>query len=179
MAKNDILHGAWSNPTWTVLYGWSISLKIFQLTQWQWWFVPMMHQFQICHFPSKISMNMHMIMWWIFMQCDEWFGKFMSWEEFGKKEHSIWSYESKVMAFWSSMHTWQWLDHISLTIHQMLMILDFLEMGERDIQLSCWTKIHLKLLWWCKIKLNLNQNLSISDHQNGLPFWLQILLGSS
>ena len=53
------------------------------------------------------------------------------------------------MAIWSSMHTWQSFDHISSTIHQMLMILDFLEMGERDIQLSCWTKFHLKLFWTC------------------------------
>ena len=96
-----------------------------------------------------------------FKQCNEWFGKFMSWGAICKKSHSIWSYESKVMAFWSFKHTWQWFDHISSTIHQMLIILDFLEMGERDIQLSCWTKIHLKLLWCWKVELNLVQKLSI------------------
>ena len=117
------------------------------------------------------------------MQYDEWFGKFMSWEELCKKEHSFWSYESKVMAFWSSMHTWQWLDHISSTIHQMLMILDFLEMGERDLKLSCWTKFHLKLIWCWKVELKLVQKLSIfgnlklqvTFHFGKLLHWLQIL----
>ena len=32
---------------------------------------------------------------------------------------------------------------------------------ERDLQLSCWTKIHLKLLWCWKVKLNVVQKLAI------------------
>ena len=134
-----------------------------------------------------MDMNMHMIIWWIFMQCDECFGKFMSWEEFYKKSHSIWSFGSKDMAFWSSMHTWQWFDHIFSTIHQMLRILDFLEMGEKDIQLSCWTKFHLKLLWCWKVELKLVQNLAIfgnlklqvTFHFGKLLIWLQNLQGMS
>jgi hypothetical protein len=87
------------------------------------------------------------------------------------------------MAFWSFKHTWQWFDHISSTIYHKFMILEFLEMGEKYIQLSCWTKFHLKPLWWCKIKLNLDQNLSIfgnfqlqvTFHFGKLLPWLQIL----
>ena len=43
---------------------------------------------------------------------------------------------------------WKWLDHNLPTTHEKWVFLDFLEMGEQYLQLSCWTKIHLKLVWW-------------------------------
>jgi hypothetical protein len=48
-------------------------------------------------------------------------------------------------AFLKFKFTWQRLIHISSTIHEKFMFLDFLEMGEQDLQLSCWTIFHLKL----------------------------------
>ena len=48
------------------------------------------------------------------------------------------------------MKLWKWIDHILPTIHGNWEFLDFLEMGEQDLQLSCWAKIHLKLVSWCK-----------------------------
>ena len=120
-----------------------------------------MHQIWIRHFPSKILMHGQMIMWYYFMQCNDGFGKYWSWHAICKKNGPNWSFGSKVMALWSFMHTWWSFDHNFPTIHQMLMILDFLEMGEKDLQLSCWTKFHLKLLWCWKVKLNVNQKLAI------------------
>ena len=84
-----------------------------------------MHQFWIHDFPSKNHMNKQMITWQNFMQCLDGFGKFMSWEELCKKEHSIWSYVAKVMPCWTFMYTLWSFAHNFSTIHQMIMILDF------------------------------------------------------
>ena len=48
---------------------------------------------------------------------------------------------------------WNWIDHILQTTHGIWEFLDFLKMGEQDLQLSCWAKIHLKLLSWCKLRI--------------------------
>ena len=96
-------------------------------------------------------------------------------------DHLIIGWE--VMPIWSSNHTLSSFDHISLTTHEKLMILDFLEMGEKDIQLSCWPKIHLKPLWCWKVKLNVDQKLAIfgnlklqvTFHFWKLLIWLQNL----
>ena len=145
----------------------------------------MMHQIWIWHFPSKMNMHGKMIIWLNFMQCNVGFGRYESWQALCKKRHSIWSFRSKVMACWSSMHTWQWFDHISSTTHHKFMILDFLEMGEKDLQLSCWTKFHLKPLWCWKVELKLVQKLAIfgnlklqvTFHFGKLLIWLQNLQG--
>jgi hypothetical protein len=39
------------------------------------------------------------------------------------------------MPIWIFKHTLPWLDHISSTTHHKYMILNFLEMGEKDIQI--------------------------------------------
>ena len=65
------------------------------------------------------------------------------------------------------------------------MILDFLEMGEKDIQLSCWPKFHLKPLWCWKVKLKVDQKLAVfgnfqlqvTFHFWKLLIWLQNLQG--
>ena len=95
------------------------------------------------------------------MQCNDGFGKYRSWEEICKKSGFIWSFESKVMACWTSLYTLSSFEHIFSTIHHKFMILDFLEMGEKDIQLSCWTNFHLKLLWCWKVELKWVQKLVI------------------
>ena len=46
------------------------------------------------------------------------------------------------------------------------MILDFLEMGEKYLQLSCWTKFHLKLSWWCKLEEKTFPFLAISNYRS-------------
>ena len=128
-------------------------------------------------------MHCQMIMWINFMQCNEGFGKYRSWQAIYKKRDSIWSFESKVMACRTSMYTLWSFAHNFSTIHQMLMILEFLEMGEKDLQLLCWTKFHLKLLWCWKVKLNVVQKLAISGNLKlqvtflfwKLLIWLQIL----
>ena len=44
-------------------------------------------------------------------------------------------------------HFWISLSHNLTTIHGIFKFLDFLERWEQDLQLSCWTNFHLKLLW--------------------------------
>jgi len=41
----------------------------------------------------------------------------------------------------------KWFDHNLPTTHEKFMFLDFLERWEQDLQLSCWTKFHLKHFW--------------------------------
>ena len=80
-------------------------------------------------------------------------------------------------------NSWDWIDHIFSTIHEKFMILDFLEMEEQDLQLSCWTKFHLKLSWWCNLELKLVQNrsifgkfkLQVTCYFWKVLIWLQIL----
>ena len=75
---------------------------------------------------------------------------------------------------------WKWNDHILQTIHGIWEFLDFLKMGDQDIQLSCWEKIHLKLVSWCKFRIKkypflaveITGPLSISGKFSD---WLQIL----
>ena len=99
------------------------------------------------------------------MQCNAWFGNYRSKEEECKKSHPFWSFGWEVMSIWSSMHTLPCSDHISLTTHEKLMILDFLEMGEKDLQLSCSTKFNLKLSWWCNLELKTFPFLAISNYK--------------
>ena len=130
-------------------------------------------------------MHGQMIMWYYFMQCNDGFGKYWSQEAYCKKSDSNWSFGSKVMACWTSMYTLQSLDHNFSTTHQMLMILNFLKRGVKDLQLSCWPKFKLKLLWCWKVKLNMVQNLPFLEtwklevifHFWKLLIWLQILQG--
>ena len=56
---------------------------------------------------------------------------------------------------------WNWIDHILTTIHGIWEFLDFLKMGEQDLQLSCWAKIHLKLVSWCKFKIKKSPFLAV------------------
>jgi hypothetical protein len=42
---------------------------------------------------------------------------------------------------------WKWFDHNLPTTHEKFMFLDFLERWEQYLQLSCWTKFHLKHFW--------------------------------
>ena len=70
------------------------------------------------------------------------------------------------MHFWSSIHTWPCFDHISSTTNEKWMILDFLERGEKDLQLSCWTKFHLELAWWCKLEEKTFPFLAISNYRS-------------
>ena len=44
-------------------------------------------------------------------------------------------------------HFWISPSHNFLTIHGNFKFLDFLERWEQDLQLSCWTNLHLKLPW--------------------------------
>ena len=62
---------------------------------------------------------------------------------------------------------WNWIDHILTTIHGIWVFLDFLKMGEQDLQLSCWAKIHLKLVSWCKFE------------DQDFPFWVSFSYRSS
>ena len=62
--------------------------------------------------------------------------------------------------------TWPWLIHIFSTIHEKFMILDFLEMGEQDLQISCWKKFHLKLSWWCNLEEKTFPFLAISNYKS-------------
>ena len=41
----------------------------------------------------------------------------------------------------------QWSIHNLPTTNEKFMFLDFLERWEQDLQLSCWTKFHLKHFW--------------------------------
>ena len=43
----------------------------------------------------------------------------------------------------------KWMDHNLPTIHGNFKFLNFLERLDQDLQLSCWTNFHLKLLWTC------------------------------
>ena len=138
---------------WTVHYADPNPLKQGPYTLWKWYFMHMINQIEFRNFPSKNFMNEHMIMQVKFMPCNGCFGNYMLWGTKCKKNHQNWSHGSKVMPIWIFKHTFPWLDHISLTTHHKSMTLDFLEMGEKDLQLSCWTKFHLKLFWWCKIEL--------------------------
>ena len=61
---------------------------------------------------------------------------------------------------------WKWLDHILPTTHGNFMFLDFLEMGEQDLQLSCWTNFHLKLAWWGKLEEKTFPFLAISNYRS-------------
>ena len=54
---------------------------------------------------------------------------------------------------------WNWSDHILLTTHENFKFLDFLEWWDQDLQLSCWTKFHLKLVWWSNFE------------EKKFPFW--------
>jgi len=75
---------------------------------------------------------------------------------------------------------WKWFDHILTTTHGILMFLDFLKMGEQDLQLSCWEKIHLKLVSWCNFEDQDFPFLANSNYRSTFYFWkflvwLQIL----
>ena len=48
---------------------------------------------------------------------------------------------------------WKWFDHNLPTTHEKFMFLDFLERWEQDLQLSCWTKFHLKHFWTCNFEV--------------------------
>ena len=146
---------------WTVHYADPNPLKQGPYTLWKWYFMHMINQFWFWQFSFKNFMNKHMIICSNFMPCDEVFGKYESKGEQCKKKHSNWSLGSKDMAIWSFKHTLPWFDHNSLTIHHEFMILDFLEMGEKDLQLLCWTKFHLKPPWCWKVELKLVQKLAI------------------
>jgi hypothetical protein len=60
---------------------------------------------------------------------------------------------------------WKWMDHILLTTHGNLKFLDFLEWWDQDLQLSCWTKIHLNLVWWSYFE------------EKKFPFWAAEITG--
>ena len=75
---------------------------------------------------------------------------------------------------------WKWFDHNLSTIHGNWVFLDFLEMGEQDLQLSCWEKIHLKLVSWCKFGIKKFPFLASFSYRSSFYFWkfliwLQIL----
>ena len=75
---------------------------------------------------------------------------------------------------------WEWFDHNLPTIHGNWVFLDFLEMGEQDLQLSCWAKIHLKLVSWCKFEDQDFPFLVSFSYRSSFHFWkfliwLQIL----
>ena len=75
---------------------------------------------------------------------------------------------------------WDWIDHNLPTIHGNWVFLDFLEMGEQDLQLSCWAKIHLKLVWWSNFEEQDFPFLANSNYRSSFHFWkfliwLQIL----
>ena len=60
---------------------------------------------------------------------------------------------------------WKWLDHILPTTHGNFKFLDFLEWWDQDLQLSCWTKFHLKLVWWSNFE------------EKNFPFWAAEITG--
>ena len=81
------------------------------------------------------------------------FGKRMKNVVCRKKPHQIWPYGLRDMPLLKFKNFWKRFDHNLPTIHGNWEFLDFLEMGEQDLQLSCWAKIHLKLVSWCKFKI--------------------------
>ena len=97
-----------------------------------------------------------------------------------KKPHSIWPNGLEDMPLWSSKNFWEWFDHNLPTTHEKWVFLDFLEMGEQDIQLSCWAKFHLKLVWWSNFEDQDFPFLANSNYRSTFYFWkflvwLQIL----
>ena len=64
------------------------------------------------------------------------------------------------------MFIWPRLIHISSTTHEKFMTLDFLEMGEQDLQLSCWTKFHLNHFWWCNLEEKTFPFLAILNYKS-------------
>ena len=48
--------------------------------------------------------------------------------------------------------SWKWFDHNLPTTNEKLMFLAILEIGEKDLQLSCSTKFHLKHFWSCNLE---------------------------
>jgi hypothetical protein len=60
----------------------------------------------------------------------------------------------------------QWFDHNLPTTHEKFMFLDFLERWEQDLQLSCWTKFHLKHFWTCNFKEKTFPFLAILNYKS-------------
>ena len=63
-------------------------------------------------------------------------------------------------------NSWQWFDHNLPTTHEKFMFLDFLERWEQDLQLSCWTKFHLKHFWTCNFKEKTFPFLAILNYKS-------------
>ena len=154
MQKMDF-HAPCTPCTWTVHVQGQNPLKMCSCKLWKWYCMHIFNQNEFMKFLPKIFMNEPMPCKWDFMPYDSMLGKYMLQGSMCKKNHSNWPFGLKVMLIWSLNHTLPWLNHISSTTHEKSMILDVLEMGEKDLQLSCWTKFHLKISWWCNLELKL------------------------
>ena len=130
--------------------------------------VKAMHIFQIELFPPIFKFNssgkcqsfvMRFYEMWCMIMIEHIKSEMLQKEPF---QLALWF---KSYAFLKFKISWPWFDHILPTIHEKFMFLDFLETWEQDIQLSCWTKFHLKLVWWSNF-----------EEQN-FPFWAVEITG--